>query len=599
MLPSAAALERLIEEVDGLSRVASGRGTLIVHVRRKPAMAARIFGGQIARGSEAESVARSAGRIDVVSDCFFMRTSADAFSNGMLDRTLRENGIGHLFIVGMDNGASIRQTALSALKMGYRVSFIRDGIFSTSEKRWQRALTTFESAAAFAITSGEFRELAMTAFSASEGQQCRPHALGPETVSNAIGAIRSVTVAGIRHRPVRDIALVAASLVMGFAGSWWYASTFSVGAETAAAPLLAATARPEPAGDNQKVIDGLRQVLEQQRARVESLTHDLALAQRSAEIATAATRKDTQAKEAAERSAMETRQMLESEQARTTALTRDLEAARGEIEAARGEIEARTTAASAATAEAAQEHERAEALTRELEAARGETAMLRTAATRSAEQVAQLEQEAARAVEAHRQALQHERDEAGKLDRELVAARQELAAGKSQKVEEQAAWGSQIAELRHTLEQSQASAAASQEALAREQARRQPADRKTATVSPTTTVAAASHADSAVSASWPSSAETGTDAEISHLMTRADLLLIQGDVAAARVVLDRAAETGNARALFTLAETYDPSMLSGWGTLGTRGDAAKARELYARALSGGVQEAKDRLEALH
>jgi TPR repeat protein len=95
-----------------------------------------------------------------------------------------------------------------------------------------------------------------------------------------------------------------------------------------------------------------------------------------------------------------------------------------------------------------------------------------------------------------------------------------------------------------------------------------------------------------------SSGETGIGLETSHLMTRANLLLNQGDVAAARVVLDHAAETGDARALFALAETYDPLMLSGWGTLGTRGDVAKARELYAKAFSGGVQEAKDRLDAL-
>jgi hypothetical protein len=85
------------------------------------------------------------------------------------------------------------------------------------------------------------------------------------------------------------------------------------------------------------------------------------------------------------------------------------------------------------------------------------------------------------------------------------------------------------------------------------------------------------------------------DEELRRLMSRASLLLSQGDIGAARVVLERAAETGNARALFALAETFDPVVLSAWGTLGTRGDAVRARELYAKALAGGIEEAQSRL----
>jgi hypothetical protein len=86
--------------------------------------------------------------------------------------------------------------------------------------------------------------------------------------------------------------------------------------------------------------------------------------------------------------------------------------------------------------------------------------------------------------------------------------------------------------------------------------------------------------------------------ELARLMVRASLLLSQGNIGAARTVLERAAETGGAPALFALAETYDPVVLSEWGTVGTQGDVVKAEELYARALAGGVLEAKDRLDAL-
>jgi hypothetical protein len=88
------------------------------------------------------------------------------------------------------------------------------------------------------------------------------------------------------------------------------------------------------------------------------------------------------------------------------------------------------------------------------------------------------------------------------------------------------------------------------------------------------------------------------DLEVARLMVRASALLGQGNISAARIVLARAADTGSSRASFTLAETYDPVILSTWGTYGTRGDATKAREHYAKAHAGGIQEAKDRLDAL-
>jgi hypothetical protein len=80
-------------------------------------------------------------------------------------------------------------------------------------------------------------------------------------------------------------------------------------------------------------------------------------------------------------------------------------------------------------------------------------------------------------------------------------------------------------------------------------------------------------------------------------MARASLLLDQGNIGVARIVLERAAEMGSASALFALAETYDPAMLAAWRTFGTQGDVGKARELYAKAFAGGIREAKDRLNA--
>ena len=96
----------------------------------------------------------------------------------------------------------------------------------------------------------------------------------------------------------------------------------------------------------------------------------------------------------------------------------------------------------------------------------------------------------------------------------------------------------------------------------------------------------------------PAPAEAQSRPESARLLARARALLGQGNIGAARIVLERAVETGSAQASFMLAETYDPLVLSTWKTYGTRGDVMKARELYAKALAGGIQEAKDRSVAL-
>ena len=96
----------------------------------------------------------------------------------------------------------------------------------------------------------------------------------------------------------------------------------------------------------------------------------------------------------------------------------------------------------------------------------------------------------------------------------------------------------------------------------------------------------------------PKAAEVQGNAEAAKLIARASALLGQGDIGAARIVLERASETGSAKASFMLAETYDPAILTAWGTYGTRGEVTKARELYAKAHAGGIQEAKNRLNAL-
>jgi hypothetical protein len=96
----------------------------------------------------------------------------------------------------------------------------------------------------------------------------------------------------------------------------------------------------------------------------------------------------------------------------------------------------------------------------------------------------------------------------------------------------------------------------------------------------------------------PAAGPASGNPEAARLIARASLLLEQGNIGAARNMLDRAAEMGSREALFRLAETYDPLRLSAWQTYGTQSDIARARQLYGKALAGGVGEARVRLEAL-
>ncbi|MDE5452708.1 hypothetical protein GWE18_07445 [Bradyrhizobium sp. CSA112] len=86
--------------------------------------------------------------------------------------------------------------------------------------------------------------------------------------------------------------------------------------------------------------------------------------------------------------------------------------------------------------------------------------------------------------------------------------------------------------------------------------------------------------------------------EIASSLRRADDLIASGDLAAARLVLRRAANAGDARAAMTLAGTYDPVILEKMGVHGFVPDVAMARVWYEKAKKFGSAEAPQRLELL-
>ncbi len=71
-----------------------------------------------------------------------------------------------------------------------------------------------------------------------------------------------------------------------------------------------------------------------------------------------------------------------------------------------------------------------------------------------------------------------------------------------------------------------------------------------------------------------------------------------GDIYGARLILEKLIESGDARALLNLAETYDPKGLARLNAKGVKPDVARARALYTQAQDNGVAGARAKLEAM-
>ena len=86
--------------------------------------------------------------------------------------------------------------------------------------------------------------------------------------------------------------------------------------------------------------------------------------------------------------------------------------------------------------------------------------------------------------------------------------------------------------------------------------------------------------------------------EIAVLIKRSKDLLADGDVAAARLLLRRAAEAGSAEGAFTLGTTFDPVSLQRLGAIGAVADLAQARQWYQHAAELGSSAASQQLAGL-
>jgi hypothetical protein len=87
-------------------------------------------------------------------------------------------------------------------------------------------------------------------------------------------------------------------------------------------------------------------------------------------------------------------------------------------------------------------------------------------------------------------------------------------------------------------------------------------------------------------------------AQAKVLHQRAQRLLKEGDIAAARLLLLHLAERGEGDAAYDLGRTFDRDMLTELGAKGMDGDPARARGWYERASRDGNTKAAERLKIL-
>lgn len=86
--------------------------------------------------------------------------------------------------------------------------------------------------------------------------------------------------------------------------------------------------------------------------------------------------------------------------------------------------------------------------------------------------------------------------------------------------------------------------------------------------------------------------------ELATLMKRAKNLIAIGDIASARLLLERAADAQESSAALLLAQTYDPAVLGTPDARSITPDPAKARDWYQKAARFGSKDAQLRLSQI-
>jgi hypothetical protein len=132
-----------------------------------------------------------------------------------------------------------------------------------------------------------------------------------------------------------------------------------------------------------------------------------------------------------------------------------------------------------------------------------------------------------------------------------------------------------------------------QHGLTEANAAQPPAEVTPAAVPPPVSAPPSSDASVAQTVSLPLDAD-----EIAMLLKRGKDAFSTGDLAAARLLLRRAAEAGSAEAALALGATFDPLVIRRLGAIGAAPDPAQARQWYQKAVALGSPTASQPLAQL-
>lgn len=152
---------RLITTVNKLIEEASRKDILILYIRQEfdgfwgKAVSKLVGHGTAIKGKPGTEFDK---RINIVSRHSFTKPMPDAFTNPELEVFLKEHEVKELYLVGLDAAGCVYFTAKGALKRGYGVSIIKDGIVLLAEEKWKSLLEKFEQEGIKLITSQAFSE---------------------------------------------------------------------------------------------------------------------------------------------------------------------------------------------------------------------------------------------------------------------------------------------------------------------------------------------------------------------------------------------------------------------------------------------------------
>ncbi|MCC5468134.1 cysteine hydrolase family protein [Pelosinus baikalensis] len=153
--------ERLIATVNKIIEMAARKNLIIVYIQQEfdgffGRMISKVFGhGTAVKGNPGTEFDK---RVKIASDHCFAKPMPDAFSNPNFESFIKENHINELYLVGLDAEGCVYFTAKGALKRGFKVSIIQDGIVLLAEKKWNSLLKKYKKNGITLLLSKEFDE---------------------------------------------------------------------------------------------------------------------------------------------------------------------------------------------------------------------------------------------------------------------------------------------------------------------------------------------------------------------------------------------------------------------------------------------------------